>query len=118
MAYEISHAILELLRTSVGTACLLILALVGIGFGVWIIASGRLPSWVKGPFRWPLGDAVTPRIAVVVGWASAIAGLASLSLRQRFARHRANLGLDLTVGASVLAVASLCSHGLEHRPVS
>jgi hypothetical protein len=85
---------------------LLMLALAVIGFGVWIIACRRLPSWVKGPLRWPLGDVVTPRIAVIVGWASAIAGVGLVIVTSAVRTSPSQLGFDLTVGASVLAVIS------------
>jgi hypothetical protein len=52
----------------------------GIPFGAWVIAKSQLPSWVKGIWKWPLGDNLSPTVADLQGWASVLVGAASLVL--------------------------------------
>ena len=75
MARQFSHAILELLRTPAGTACLILIAVATVGFGTWLIGTRRLPDWMRGPLYWPLGDIRTPQIAQIYGWAGVAAGI-------------------------------------------
>jgi hypothetical protein len=42
--------------------------------GGWLIAKGRLPSWAKGFWKWPLGDDLTPAVVRTMGCANLLAG--------------------------------------------
>ena len=56
-----------------------VLALVGlgaVGFGEWLIAKGRLPTWMKGIWKWPAGDNLTPTVVRTMGWANLVAAAA------------------------------------------
>lgn len=57
---------------------LLIAGLAMIGFGAWLIAKSKLPAWLKGIWKWPLGDNLTPTVARLLGWANVMAGAACL----------------------------------------
>lgn len=53
-----------------------ILVLVGIGsagFGEWLIRQNRLPTWMKGIWKWPAGDNLTPTVVRTLGWAHVLA---------------------------------------------
>jgi hypothetical protein len=53
-----------------------ILVVVGIassGFGEWLIKQGRLPTWMKGIWKWPAGDNLTPTVVRTLGWAHVLA---------------------------------------------
>lgn len=52
----------------------------GIPFGAWVIAKSRLPSWMKGIWKWPLGNNLTSEVANLQGWASGLVGAGSLVL--------------------------------------
>jgi hypothetical protein len=49
-----------------------------IGFGVWIIVKAKLPAWMKGIWKSPLGDYVTPTVARLMGWSSLFVGIGCL----------------------------------------
>ena len=38
-----------------------------IGFGAWLIAKSKLPAWLKGIWKRPLGDNLTPTVSRPVG---------------------------------------------------
>ena len=59
---------------------LLFCVALSIPFGVWAIANSRLPSWMKGVWKWPLGGDLSPTVARLYGWANVIVGLDSLVL--------------------------------------
>lgn len=48
----------------------------GVGLGAWLIAQGRLPNWVKGIWKWPLGDNLTHDVVRTLGWANVLAAAA------------------------------------------
>ena len=54
---------------------LIVLGVQLIAFGGWLIAKSRLPTWMKGIWKWPLGDNLSPEVARMLGWASVLAGL-------------------------------------------
>jgi hypothetical protein len=47
-----------------------------IGQGAWLIAESRLPSWMKGIWKWPLGESHPAAVANLLGWASLLVGAA------------------------------------------
>jgi FKBP-type peptidyl-prolyl cis-trans isomerase FkpA len=49
-----------------------------IPFGAWVLAKSRLPSWMKGIWKWPLGNNLSPEVAGLQGWAAVLAGAAAL----------------------------------------
>ncbi len=51
-----------------------------IPFAVWTISKSRLPSWMKGIWKWPLGDNLSRTVARLQGWANLFIGAASLVL--------------------------------------
>jgi hypothetical protein len=55
---------------------LVIAAVFAFSSGGWLIAKGRLPSWAKGFWKWPLGDNLTPAVVRTMGWANVLAGFA------------------------------------------
>jgi len=57
---------------------LLIAGLAMIGFGAWLIAKSKVPAWLKGIWKWPMGDNLTPTVARLWGWANVLAGAACL----------------------------------------
>jgi len=56
----------------------LLIALLGVPFGVWLIMNGRLPAWMTGFWTWPLGNNVTTTVARHLGWACLLVGAAAL----------------------------------------
>ena len=48
------------------------------GQGIWFLVNSRLPSWMKGIWKWPLGDNYPAAVAHLIGWASVLAGGACL----------------------------------------
>jgi Na+(H+)/acetate symporter ActP len=63
---------------SVLQVILLVASVLLIGQGIWLFANSRLPSWVKGVWKWPLGDNYPAAVAHLMGWASVLAGAACL----------------------------------------
>jgi hypothetical protein len=51
-----------------------------IPFAGWTIRKSRLPSWMKGRWKWPLGNNLSPRVATLQGWANLFVGASSLVL--------------------------------------
>jgi Na+(H+)/acetate symporter ActP len=49
-----------------------------LGQGIWFFANSRLPSWMKGIWKWPLGDNYPAAVAHLIGWASVLAGGAAI----------------------------------------
>jgi uncharacterized membrane protein SpoIIM required for sporulation len=48
--------------------------LFAVGQGIWFFANSRLPSWMRGIWKWPLGDNHPASVARLIGWASVLAG--------------------------------------------
>jgi Na+(H+)/acetate symporter ActP len=44
--------------------------------GAWFFAKSRLPSWMTGIWKWPLGDNLTGTVVHLVGWASVLVAAA------------------------------------------
>ena len=63
---------------SVLQVILLVGSVLLIGQGIWLFANSRLPSWVKGVWKWPLGDNYPAAVAHLMGWASVLVGGACL----------------------------------------
>jgi hypothetical protein len=63
-------------------AVVLLVACAGssIPFGVWVLATSRWPSWMRGALKWPLGDRLTPDVIRLQGWSYVFTGSASLLL--------------------------------------
>jgi hypothetical protein len=51
-----------------------------IPFGVWVLATSRWPSWMRGALKWPLGDKLSPQVIRLQGWSYVFVGSASLVL--------------------------------------
>ena len=45
-----------------------------IPFGVWLIAKSRLPSWMRGVWKWPLGNNLSPEVVNLQGWTAVLVG--------------------------------------------
>ena len=56
----------------------LLMGLASIPFGIWLLKASRLPAWMKGIWKWPLGNNVTPTVIHLQGWAFELAGAAAL----------------------------------------
>src|SRR5258708_29420717 len=71
------------------------------GQGIWFFATSRLPSWMKGIWKWPLGDNHPASVAHLIGWASVLAGGAAVPTL-------VVLGLwDRSTGTGIAQTASL-----------
>ena len=57
-------------------ASLLALAVVTVGFGIWLLARSTFPGWMKGIWKWPLGDCSSPQLVHLMGWSSLLVGVA------------------------------------------
>jgi hypothetical protein len=118
--HQFRDALLELLRTPVGTLCLLLLALVAVGFGIWLTAARRLPAWCNGLLKWPLGDSVTPKVTLIYGSACIVAGigLAIVALAVRILSTASTLDLAMVALAFAIASSALIvwSTVLSRRP--
>ncbi len=62
----------------VGAVVLVLCSATSIPFGAWVIAKSRLPSWMRGIWKWPLGNNLSPEVAGLQGWAAVLAGAAAL----------------------------------------
>lgn len=51
-----------------------------IPMGVWLLATSRWPSWMRGALKWPLGDRLSPEVVALQGWGYLLVGAASLVL--------------------------------------
>jgi hypothetical protein len=49
-----------------------------IGFGGWLLNKSRVPAWMKGIWKWPLGDDLTPTVARLLGWSNVLVGATSI----------------------------------------
>ena len=56
----------------------LAMGLASIPVGVWLLRASRLPAWMTGIWKWPLGDNVTPTVLHLQGWAFELTGVAAL----------------------------------------
>jgi hypothetical protein len=114
------HAILEILRTQIGTAALS--AMVGgmVGLGLFELKARRMPSWMKGWLAWPLGAVITDRIVLMQGSAAINLGLslAVLTLQLHFGQGSIHVVL-LAVTAALWILGTTYwgwSAILSHRP--
>jgi FKBP-type peptidyl-prolyl cis-trans isomerase FkpA len=62
----------------IGAAVLVLCAASTIPFGAWVIAKSRLPSWMTGIWKWPLGENLSPEVVYWQGWAGVVVGAAAL----------------------------------------
>jgi FKBP-type peptidyl-prolyl cis-trans isomerase FkpA len=62
----------------IGAAVLVLCAASTIPFGAWVIAKSRLPSWMRGIWKWPLGENLSPEVVYWQGWAGVGVGAAAL----------------------------------------
>ena len=46
--------------------------------GGWFFAKSRVPSWMTGIWRWPLGNNLTSTVVHLMGWASVLVAAACL----------------------------------------
>jgi hypothetical protein len=46
------------------------------GQGIWLLAKSRLPRWMKGIWKWPLGENNPAAVANLLGWSSLLVGAA------------------------------------------
>jgi Na+(H+)/acetate symporter ActP len=79
-----------------------------VALGIWLLAKSRLPSWMKGIWKWPLGDNLTAVVVQMMGWASVLAGAACLPTvvvlamwDQSTATHLAQISAAFLVGAGL-----------------
>jgi peptidylprolyl isomerase/FKBP-type peptidyl-prolyl cis-trans isomerase FkpA len=87
----------------VGAVVLVLCSASSIPFGAWVIAKSRLPFWMRGIWKWPLGNNLSPEVAGLQGWAAVLAGAAAVLTLIPLLRLPAR---DVTSRA-VLAVAVL-----------
>src|SRR5260370_28468825 len=88
-----------------------------IPFAYWTISKSRLPSWMKGMWKWPLGSHVSPRVATLYGWANLFVGASSLALLVLVTALPASPSgyadqLRLVVGSALLLVIALLAIGV------
>jgi FKBP-type peptidyl-prolyl cis-trans isomerase FkpA len=62
----------------IGAAVLVLCAALTIPFGASVIAKSRLPSWMTGIWKWPLGEDLSPEVVYWQGWAGVAVGAAAL----------------------------------------
>ena len=48
--------------------------------GVSVLLTSRLPTWMKGWIKWPLGDNLSPEVVRLFGFANVLIGASSLVL--------------------------------------
>jgi hypothetical protein len=53
---------------------LLVASVLLLAQGIWLFANSRLPSWVKGIWKWPLGDHYPAAVAHLMAWAAVLVG--------------------------------------------
>jgi FKBP-type peptidyl-prolyl cis-trans isomerase FkpA len=63
----------------VEAAALALCAIPTLIYGIWVITKSRLPSWVTGIWRWPLGDNLSADVANLQGWACVLVGAGALT---------------------------------------
>src|SRR5206468_10877230 len=91
-------------------AVLVVAGVGGLGFGSWLIAQGRLPTWMTGIWKWPAGDNLPPTVVRMMGWANVIAaacvpGVLLLIIWNRSSgTWVASLAALLSAGAATFAV--------------
>jgi Na+(H+)/acetate symporter ActP len=49
-----------------------------VALGIWLVAKSRLPSWMTGIWKWPLGDNLSANVVQMMGWASVLVGAACM----------------------------------------
>ena len=49
-----------------------------IGFGMWLLVKSALPGWVRGIWKWPLGDQAESQVARLMGWSAVLVGAACM----------------------------------------
>jgi hypothetical protein len=59
-------------------AILLVGSVLLVAQGIWLFAKSRLPSWMKGIWKWPLGDRYPAAVAHLLGWSAVLVGAACL----------------------------------------
>ena len=47
-------------------------------FGVWLLYRQVLPRWMRGVWKWPLGDNSSRDVVRLMGWSSLLVGAACL----------------------------------------
>jgi hypothetical protein len=62
------HLVIEVALMGAGLAL--------VGFGAWLLRKSRVPSWVNGIWKWPLGDNLSPTVARLMGWSALLVGVA------------------------------------------
>ena len=100
-----------------GMVLMFLCAASSIPFGAWTLYQSRLPSWMKGLLKWPLGDNLSPAVATLQGWANLFIGTASLVLLLLLAALPALLrgetaATRVTAGAVLLFVTLLLIPGV------
>ena len=54
---------------------LMVAGLMLFGFGAWMLLNSRVPGWMTGIWKWPLGDNLSPTVARLMGWSALLAGV-------------------------------------------
>jgi hypothetical protein len=88
-----------------------------IPFAYWTISKSRLPSWMEGMWKWPLGNDLSPRVATLYGWANLFVGASSLALLVLVAALPASPNgyadqVRLMVGSALFLVIALLAVGV------
>jgi hypothetical protein len=101
---------IESLRATLGVI-LVLLGIVIAGLGAWTVVHNRLPTWMKGIWKWPMGDNLTPDVARTLGWASLLAAAACppsilvlIEWNRGFGVWLASMAAMLLVGAASFGV--------------
>lgn len=55
-------------------AALWICAATFVAFGVWILVKSAFPSWMRGIWKWPVGDKMSREVVRLMGWSTVIVG--------------------------------------------
>src|SRR5260370_38136210 len=45
-----------------------------IAFGGWLGGKSRVPSWMRGVWKWPLGNNLSPEVVNLQGWTAVLVG--------------------------------------------
>jgi len=90
---------------------------ISLPFGIWVLTTGRWPSWMRGSLKWPLGDHITADVVQLQGWANFLIGIASLILALLLASlpwlsSTQDVPVKLTVGAVLTAAVAILIAGV------
>jgi len=75
-----------------------------IPLGVWMLATERWPSWMRGFMKWPVGDHISPSVISLEACSYVLVGTASLLLTILLLLVPTLLANDVVPGRGIVAV--------------